>query len=48
VFVSISQVIGCKDRVRNDLLSGGVKLFLHSNLNAHSQKMWILSQLPGS
>ena len=36
MFVSISQVIGCEDRLRNDLdcVGWGVKLYSNSNSNA--------------
>jgi len=44
LFVSISQVIGCEDRLRNDLycVEWGVKLYLNSNSNSNSSRVRLL------
>jgi len=46
LFVSISQVIGCEDRLRNDLycVEWGVKLYSNSNSNSVLWRCWLGSR----
>jgi len=48
LFVSISQVIGCEDRLRNDLdcVGWGVKLYSHSNPYARNL-LGLIIKIPG-